>query len=117
MPTVVGTPPQGQWPGASLTLPRQAVDDIVNHIVARLLDQLKMSAPFAKRWDDHLHTATKIATVATPTPRRRAGPDRREHCPPGRGGCCNTCNVSTGDVTGWGNLVPIVGDNLLKRLK
>src|SRR5215475_10642760 len=24
-------------------------------------------------------------------------------------------HVSTGDVTGWGNLVPIVGDNLLKR--
>src|SRR5262249_60830081 len=42
----------------------QTVDDIVNHIVARVLDQFDLSAPFAKRWDGHLHTATKIATVA-----------------------------------------------------
>jgi 4-hydroxy-3-polyprenylbenzoate decarboxylase len=40
------------------------VDDIVNHIVARVLDQFDLPAPFAKRWDGHLHTATKIATVA-----------------------------------------------------
>jgi 4-hydroxy-3-polyprenylbenzoate decarboxylase len=42
----------------------QTVDDIVNHIVARVLDQFDLPAPFAKRWDGHLHTATKIATVA-----------------------------------------------------
>src|SRR5499427_1241757 len=42
----------------------QTVDDIVNHIVARVLDQFKIPAPFAKRWDGHMHTATKIATVA-----------------------------------------------------
>src|SRR5207244_9505435 len=41
----------------------QTVDDIVNHIVARVLDQFDLPAPFAKRWDGHLHTATKIATV------------------------------------------------------
>jgi 4-hydroxy-3-polyprenylbenzoate decarboxylase len=37
---------------------------IVNHIVARVLDQFDIPAPFAKRWDGHMHTATKIATVA-----------------------------------------------------
>src|SRR6476620_11111176 len=42
----------------------QTVDDIVNHIVARVLDQFDLPAPFAKRWAGHLHTATKIATVA-----------------------------------------------------
>jgi 4-hydroxy-3-polyprenylbenzoate decarboxylase len=42
----------------------QTVDDIVNHIVARVLDQFDIAAPFAKRWDGHMHTATKIATVA-----------------------------------------------------
>ena len=41
----------------------QTVDDIVNHIVARVLDQFDIAAPFAKRWDGHMHTATKIATV------------------------------------------------------
>jgi 4-hydroxy-3-polyprenylbenzoate decarboxylase len=44
----------------------QTVDDIVNHIVARVLDQFEIPAPFAKRWDGHMHTATKIATVAPP---------------------------------------------------
>jgi flavin prenyltransferase len=41
----------------------QTVDDIVNHIVARVLDQFKIEAPFAKRWDGHMHTAAKIVTV------------------------------------------------------
>ena len=44
----------------------QTVDDIVDHIVARVLDQFDIPAPFAKRWDGHMHTATKIATVAPP---------------------------------------------------
>jgi 4-hydroxy-3-polyprenylbenzoate decarboxylase len=44
----------------------QTVDDIVNHIVARVLDQFEIPAPFAKRWDGHMHTATKIASVASP---------------------------------------------------
>jgi 4-hydroxy-3-polyprenylbenzoate decarboxylase len=44
----------------------QSVDDIVNHIVARVLDQFGIPAPFAKRWDGQLHTATKIASVASP---------------------------------------------------
>src|SRR6266436_1226792 len=50
----------------------QTVDDIVNHIVARVLDQFGIPAPFAKRWDGHLHTATRIATVASPT--AKSGP-------------------------------------------
>ena len=45
----------------------QTVDDIVNHIVSRVLDQFDIPAPFAKRWDGHMQTATKIATVAGPT--------------------------------------------------
>src|SRR6185369_15583262 len=46
----------------------QSVDDIVNHIVARVLDQFDIPAPFAKRWDGHMHTATKIATVTPSAP-------------------------------------------------
>jgi 4-hydroxy-3-polyprenylbenzoate decarboxylase len=42
----------------------QSVDDIVNHIVARVLDQFGIEAPFAKRWDGHMQTAAKIAAVA-----------------------------------------------------
>jgi 4-hydroxy-3-polyprenylbenzoate decarboxylase len=43
----------------------QTVDDVVNHIVMRVLDQFKIPAPFAKRWDGHMHTAAKIASVPT----------------------------------------------------
>ena len=45
----------------------QTIDDIVNHIVSRVLDQFKIEAPFAKRWDGHMHTAAKIATVGGTT--------------------------------------------------
>src|ERR1044071_4945413 len=45
----------------------QTVDDIVNHIVARVLDQFDIPSPFAKRWDGHMHTATKIV-AAVPNP-------------------------------------------------
>ena len=48
----------------------QSVDDIVNHIVARVLDQFDIPAPFAKRWDGHMQTAAKIASVG--------GTDREE---------------------------------------
>ena len=41
----------------------QTVDDIVDHIVARVLDQFGIAAPFAKRWDGHMQTAAKITTV------------------------------------------------------
>jgi 3-polyprenyl-4-hydroxybenzoate decarboxylase len=43
----------------------QSVDDVVNHIVMRVLDQFNISAPNAKRWDGHMHTAAKIVTVPT----------------------------------------------------
>ncbi len=43
----------------------QSVDDVVNHIVMRVLDQFDISAPNAKRWDGHMHTAAKIVTVPT----------------------------------------------------
>jgi 4-hydroxy-3-polyprenylbenzoate decarboxylase len=32
----------------------QTVDDIVDHIVARVLDQFGIAATFAKRWDGKL---------------------------------------------------------------
>jgi len=41
----------------------QTVDDIVDHIVFRVLDQFGIEAPFAKRWDGHMQTAAKITTV------------------------------------------------------
>ncbi len=41
----------------------QSVDDVVNHIVMRVLDQFEISAPNAKRWDGHMHTAAKIVSV------------------------------------------------------
>src|SRR5438552_15301546 len=46
----------------------QTVDDVVNHIVFRVLDQFKIPSPFAKRWDGHMHTAAKIVTVAPSAP-------------------------------------------------
>ena len=42
----------------------QTVDDIVDHIVFRVLDQFGIEAPFGKRWDGHMQTAAKITTVA-----------------------------------------------------
>jgi 4-hydroxy-3-polyprenylbenzoate decarboxylase len=42
----------------------QSVDDIVDHIVARVLDQFNIPAPFAKRWDGNMHTAAKVTTLA-----------------------------------------------------
>jgi len=41
----------------------QSIDDLVNHIVGRVLDQFGIPAPFEKRWDGHMHTAAKIAAV------------------------------------------------------
>ena len=51
----------------------QTVDDIVNHIVARVLDQFKIPAPFLKRWDGHMHTAAKIAAVPPVAPAAKSG--------------------------------------------
>ena len=41
----------------------QTVEDIVDHIVFRVLDQFGIAAPFAKRWDGHMQTAATIAAV------------------------------------------------------
>ena len=35
----------------------KSIDDIVDHIVARVLDQLGVAAPFAKRWDGVMERA------------------------------------------------------------
>ena len=43
----------------------QSIDDLVDHIVGRVLDQFGIPAPFEKRWDGHMQTATKIAAVTT----------------------------------------------------
>jgi 4-hydroxy-3-polyprenylbenzoate decarboxylase len=43
----------------------QTVDDLIDHIVARVLDQFGIDAPFARRWDGHMQTAATIAALAT----------------------------------------------------
>lgn len=40
----------------------KSINDIVDHIVARVLDQFDISAPFAKRWDGHMHTSSMTAS-------------------------------------------------------
>lgn len=40
----------------------KSIDDIVNHIVARVLDQLGVAAPFAKRWDGHMDNCAKTTS-------------------------------------------------------
>jgi 4-hydroxy-3-polyprenylbenzoate decarboxylase len=40
----------------------KSIGDIVDHIVARVLDQFGISAPFAKRWDGHMESSTKTAS-------------------------------------------------------
>jgi len=40
----------------------QSIGDIVDHIVARVLDQFGIAAPFAKRWDGRMENLIKIAS-------------------------------------------------------
>jgi 4-hydroxy-3-polyprenylbenzoate decarboxylase len=42
----------------------QSVDDIVDHIVARVLDQFGLAAPFAKRWDGQMRKLEKSTESA-----------------------------------------------------
>ena len=42
----------------------KTVDDVVDHIVFRVLDQFGIETPFAKRWDGHMQTAATIAALA-----------------------------------------------------
>jgi 4-hydroxy-3-polyprenylbenzoate decarboxylase len=41
----------------------KTVDDVIDHIVFRVLDQFGIAVPFAKRWDGHMQTAATIAAV------------------------------------------------------
>ncbi len=40
----------------------KSINDIVDHIVARVLDQFGIPAPFAKRWDGHMESSSKTAS-------------------------------------------------------
>jgi 4-hydroxy-3-polyprenylbenzoate decarboxylase len=53
----------------------QTVDDVVDHIVTRVLDQFGIPAPAAKRWDGHMQTAAKITAVgaAAPAAKNKSG--------------------------------------------
>ncbi|MGH6727190.1 MAG: UbiX family flavin prenyltransferase, partial [Pseudolabrys sp.] len=42
----------------------KSIDDIVNHIVARVLDQFGIETTFAKRWDGHMQSSGKPAPVS-----------------------------------------------------
>jgi 4-hydroxy-3-polyprenylbenzoate decarboxylase len=42
-----------------------SVDDIVNHIVARVLDQFDIDAAFAKRWDGQMSRPTPVRPLKT----------------------------------------------------
>ena len=42
----------------------KTVEDVIDHIVKRVLDQFGIEAPFAKRWDGHMQTAATIAALA-----------------------------------------------------
>lgn len=42
----------------------ESVEQIVDHIVARVLDQFGITAPFAKRWDGHMQNLAKNSAPA-----------------------------------------------------
>ena len=41
----------------------KTVEDVIDHIVMRVLDQFGIETPFAKRWDGHMQTAATIAPL------------------------------------------------------
>jgi 4-hydroxy-3-polyprenylbenzoate decarboxylase len=41
----------------------KSIDDIVDHIVARVLDQFGIAVPFAKRWDGRMKTTSGLNAV------------------------------------------------------
>jgi len=45
----------------------KSIDDIVNHIVARVLDQFGITARFAKRWDGKMKTISELKSEPTET--------------------------------------------------
>ena len=42
----------------------KSVHDIVNHIVARVLDQFGIDTDFVKRWDGRMVSSSKAAAIA-----------------------------------------------------
>ena len=44
----------------------QSIDDIVDHVVARVLDQFGLAAPFAKRWEGEMETDGQPEPVRPP---------------------------------------------------
>lgn len=50
----------------------QSIEEIVDHIVARVLDQFGISAPFAKRWDGRMQN---LAKSSASEPKRGAEQD------------------------------------------
>ncbi len=49
----------------------RAIDDIVQHIVARLLDQFGIAADFAWRWDGRMQNRAARSAAAEKAPRKR----------------------------------------------
>ncbi len=45
----------------------QTVDDIVDHVVARVLDQFSIEAKFARRWTGEMRTHLTQPDAANPT--------------------------------------------------
>jgi 4-hydroxy-3-polyprenylbenzoate decarboxylase len=43
----------------------KSIDDIVAHIVARVLDQFGITARFAKRWDGKMRMTSQLNTEPT----------------------------------------------------
>ena len=41
----------------------RSVEDLVDFVVARVLDQLGIPAPFAKRWDGHMESVPKAGSA------------------------------------------------------
>jgi 4-hydroxy-3-polyprenylbenzoate decarboxylase len=41
----------------------KTVGDVVNHIVARVLDQFGIDSSLTKRWDGHMHTSANLTTI------------------------------------------------------
>jgi len=42
-----------------------SLDDLVNHVVARVLDQFGLDAAFARRWDGQMHLKNPVSGVRT----------------------------------------------------
>ncbi len=43
----------------------KTLEDMVDHVVARVLDQFQIEVPFIERWDGEMQTAAALVSVAT----------------------------------------------------